>query len=141
LRVRARAPGERPEGAVPTLVAVLEAGRRGSASEARGLRRRLLAILRMHELDERPRLELLDAPAQDGLPGGAQPGEVAPEVGDAQEVHRQGEEALELGLELPALREVGLDPPPGRGQEKDGEGPPHPHEAEYPFEVLLALLQ
>lgn len=65
-----------------------------------------LPVVGMHEVQERTAQELLLGPAQDVGEGGIHPEEVAGGIGDAEQIQRDGEEALELELRLLALGDV-----------------------------------
>ncbi len=98
--VRHRAPRQDAPRAVLVQVTVLElqhllAGRHLALDLAQGRR----AVVGVHEVDERPREHLLDAPAERARERGAQVLEVPVGARDAEHVERQREEVLALGFE------------------------------------------
>ena len=101
-RVDAVARGERPPlqppvGAQLVAKAVREAEHRILGRQAGGGAQGRVGVLLVNEVEESAALELGDGVAEGRLPGRVEPAEVPIGVGDAQEVERVGEVALELG--------------------------------------------
>ena len=107
LRERRRLPREPAVGAVLAAVAVLEAAPCSAPSAScRASAVVALAVVGVHELDVRPRHQLLGGVAERLLPRGVEAPEVAVDAGDAQHVERQLEERRQLLLGALALREL-----------------------------------
>ncbi len=106
LRLRLGLPRQPLVGAVLAAVAVLERQRRHSISQPLEFGPGPDAVVRMHEVEERPRQQLLLAPAERRRERRIQPLEVAIGPGDAQHVERQIEELLPLHLRGPARADV-----------------------------------
>ena len=79
-------PGEPAVFAVTGPVAILEIDGDLAAGQVRHLRERALPIVRMNELDELAREQLLGVVAENPLEGGIDPPEEAVEIGDAHEI-------------------------------------------------------
>ena len=84
--------------------AVLEVGDGFALGQLRELLFGLRAVVRVDELQERPRLQLVVAEAQGLAPAGVQLAQRARHVGDPEHVEGEGEEAVALGLRLQPVR-------------------------------------
>ncbi len=120
-RDRASAPEQPAIAAILAAKAVLDHERLVVlARQPRDLGLRLGDVVRVHELEERARAQLLLAPAQRPLPGGVDPLEVSVEAGRAQQVGREPPEAVVLDREAAqAVRQRPDDP----AEHDEGDAP------------------
>jgi hypothetical protein len=103
------------------LVAILKVQRGLAGGELLDLAQRRRAVVGMHEIEERSRQQLRFAPAERRGEGGVDALEITVRPGNAEQVQREREEAVALGLRLPPLFKVAPHHDAGEADQTEGQ--------------------